>query len=435
MSHNQASLAQLDSYPTTTSQKEVSILQQTLHAILNPARLAALNAVDVAPVNYNRNSFFSHIFSIRGRNFSMMIAPLFALLLWGIAWQLAFVFIPEGSHFQLVLAEMDDLITPLITPLSFLLTFRLGRAAVRFWDARRAAGKMIEICRANAATVSAAFMAPIRYRKRGQLREQSSQSQSIDGTNNGEKEKDVESCERANDEEHEEDVEALELMCEYARWLTVFPVALKQFLRAGAIKGWESESHSKKRRFEIGPLLPDGDARNVIMEYDDENGKPTYDSNAGTRARDPPLVVLNRLHQLAYDVAHFTYSNDTMEYAPSSQAQAILYQQITDQINILCGAYGAMERIRNTPLPFVYAIHLRTFLILYLFLWNLSSVAKYGWGALPFLFLLNWALLGIEAAAVECENPFGYNPNHLTLGKMAVVVATNVAQALKEIVK
>ena len=92
-------------------------------------------------------------------------------------------------------------------------------------------------------------------------------------------------------------------------------------------------------------------------------------------------------------------------------------------------------RIKGTPLPFAYAIHLRTFLLLYLFLWNMSSVARYDWVALPFLFLLNWALLGIEAAAVECESPFDYNPNHLVLGKVSVVVSRNIGQALRELVR
>jgi putative membrane protein len=111
----------------------------------------------------------------------------------------------------------------------------------------------------------------------------------------------------------------------------------------------------------------------------------------------------------------------------------MFYQQITNQLKELTDAYGAMERIKNTPLPFAYAIHLRTFLLLYLFLWNMISVAEYGWVSIPFLSLLNWALLGIEAAAVECESPFEYRENHLALGKVAVLISRNIGQALKEL--
>jgi predicted membrane chloride channel (bestrophin family) len=52
----------------------------------------------------------------------------------------------------------------------------------------------------------------------------------------------------------------------------------------------------------------------------------------------------------------------------------------------------------------------------------------------PFLFLFNWSLLGIEAAAVECESPFDYKANHLTLGKASVLIARNICQALKEMI-
>jgi len=166
------------------------------------------------------------------------------------------------------------------------------------------------------------------------------------------------------------------------------------------------------------------------MAYDDKDGKPTFDASA-THARIPPLVVLNRMHLLAYDIAYFP-SNGSAVSLPTPQGQSMLYQQITSQIDILTGTFGAMERIKGTPLPFAYAIHLRTFLLLYLFLWNCCSVAQYDWIALPFLFLFNWCILGIEAAAVECERPFDYNPNHLTLGRIAVMIAKNIGQALKE---
>ena len=132
MSDRRASLARLDSSSSTSSQSEGQIFQTTLQAILSPSRLAALDAVDVAPIPYNSYSFFSYIMSIHGRNFPMLISPLLALFLFGLGWQLLFVYgLDDASDVQEFLASLDDLITPLLTPLSFLLTFRLGRAAVR----------------------------------------------------------------------------------------------------------------------------------------------------------------------------------------------------------------------------------------------------------------------------------------------------------------
>ncbi|KAL7544045.1 hypothetical protein ACHAXR_013484 [Thalassiosira sp. AJA248-18] len=92
-----------------------------------------------------------------------------------------------------------------------------------------------------------------------------------------------------------------------------------------------------------------------------------------------------------------------------------------------------MERIAATPLPYIYVVHLRTFLLLYLFLWNLQGIDSHGWASIPALLAASWALLGIEAAAVECEQPFQLHSNHLPLGKMCVVVAKNVAQTIKTV--
>lgn len=144
MSHKNASLARLDSdYDSDLSlnNDDASTFQRTMEAILSPNRLAALAAVDVDPIQYATYSFFSCILSVHGRNLPMLITPLLSLLLWGIGWQLLFMYGLNDEHVddeisgvQEYLASIDDLITPLLTPLSFMLTFRLGRAAIRFWD-------------------------------------------------------------------------------------------------------------------------------------------------------------------------------------------------------------------------------------------------------------------------------------------------------------
>merc|ERR1711865_782167 len=96
--------------------------------------------------------------------------------------------------------------------------------------------------------------------------------------------------------------------------------------------------------------------------------------------------------------------------------RAVIFRSLSEQIDTLTGAWGAMERINATPLPFAYVVHLRTFLVLYLLAWNLEALALHGWSAFPALVVVSWALLGIEAASVECERPFRWDANHLALG-------------------
>ena len=71
-------------------------------------------------------------------------------------------------------------------------------------------------------------------------------------------------------------------------------------------------------------------------------------------------------------------------------------------------------------------------LVLYLLVAPLPAVAAGGWAVVPPLVAVGWALLGIEAAALECERPFTHRPNHLPLGRFCVVVAENVSQTLAD---
>jgi hypothetical protein len=126
---------------TSTGGNEGSDFERTAQAILSPLRLAALEAADVKPVTYNKYSFFADILVIRGRNITMLVAPLLSLFLWGLGWQLFFLYGPknEGAYtdvtdVQEYLVSIETLVEPLITPLAFLLVFRLGRAAVRYWE-------------------------------------------------------------------------------------------------------------------------------------------------------------------------------------------------------------------------------------------------------------------------------------------------------------
>ena len=90
-----------------------------------------------------------------------------------------------------------------------------------------------------------------------------------------------------------------------------------------------------------------------------------------------------------------------------------------------------MERINNTPLPFVYVAHLRLFLVLYLSAMPLVFITQWRWGSIPATFLVSFALMGIEAAAIECERPFLRNPNHFPMEAFCVVVDSNIRQTLE----
>lgn len=88
--------------------------------------------------------------------------------------------------------------------------------------------------------------------------------------------------------------------------------------------------------------------------------------------------------------------------------------------------FGAGERIRNTPLPFVYVVRLRRALILDRFTLPFALVDLYGWWTILVALLASYTFFGIEKIGVEIENPFGYDPNDLPLERFCEIVSRDV---------
>jgi putative membrane protein len=85
------------------------------------------------------------------------------------------------------------------------------------------------------------------------------------------------------------------------------------------------------------------------------------------------------------------------------------------QLNELIAQQAACERIRNTPMPFAHAVHIRQLLLIYVLTLPLLLAPRMGWGSVPAVIIIAFALIGIEEAGVEIEDPFGTDPNDLPL--------------------
>lgn len=155
--------------------------------------------------------WFRTVFFLRGRPILHVLPPLLAISLMTIFCALAKD--PRNllgrewdlPHLEDILKEDYAL---LLTPLSFLLVYRLNRSAVRFYDARAAAGKLIETCRVLAGEV-------VRF-----------------GVH---------------------DPGAVEEMC---RWIVSFPVATRNFLRQNPGELAELEGILKEKEIERLKMAP-----------------------------------------------------------------------------------------------------------------------------------------------------------------------------------
>ena len=91
-------------------------------------------------------------------------------------------------------------------------------------------------------------------------------------------------------------------------------------------------------------------------------------------------------------------------------------------ISTLVDCQGGCERILKTPVPFVYAVHLRHITLLYLLTLPFVLVPLMSWGSALAVAAIAFGLLGIEEAGIEIEDPFGDDPNDLPLEDICAVI-------------
>jgi putative membrane protein len=109
-------------------------------------------------------------------------------------------------------------------------------------------------------------------------------------------------------------------------------------------------------------------------------------------------------------------------------------------IQRLVDAIGACERIRKTPLPFAYVVHLRRALVVYCFTLPFALLdPQMKFAMVVEVFVISFIFFGIEEIGVEIEGPFGDDANDLDLKEMCDSIRCDVyslaglAQAEREI--
>ncbi len=110
----------------------------------------------------------------------------------------------------------------------------------------------------------------------------------------------------------------------------------------------------------------------------------------------------------------------------AGQFSDIIYATLDQNIQQLVDYLGACERIRKTPLPFAYVVHLRRALVMYCFTLPFALVSSYGWYTILDVLLVTYVFFGIEEIGVEIEGPFGTDDNDLRLEDICETIHRNV---------
>lgn len=95
-------------------------------------------------------------------------------------------------------------------------------------------------------------------------------------------------------------------------------------------------------------------------------------------------------------------------------------------IDKLIEGLTSCERILNTPIPLAYVIYLKRLLLIYCFFLPFQLVNNSEWLTAFLVFLISFALFGIEEIGNEIQEPFGYDPNDLPLDQICQTIQNNV---------
>ena len=102
----------------------------------------------------------------------------------------------------------------------------------------------------------------------------------------------------------------------------------------------------------------------------------------------------------------------------------ILEKEANTLINIL----GACERIKNTPIPMAYALHLKRVLLIYSLTLPFGFVGQLHWFAIPVVLIVFYTMVGIELIGEEIEDPFGLDDNDLPVDELCDKIKANIQE-------
>lgn len=104
---------------------------------------------------------------------------------------------------------------------------------------------------------------------------------------------------------------------------------------------------------------------------------------------------------------------------------------LENEIEKLSNIQGACERIRNTPIPFGYTIHLKRILLIYLFTLPFAFIKHMEWWCTPLMMMVFFTMIGIELIGEEIEDPFGTDINDLPVDELQGKIEANIDEIRK----
>ncbi len=91
---------------------------------------------------------------------------------------------------------------------------------------------------------------------------------------------------------------------------------------------------------------------------------------------------------------------------------------------------GACERIKNTPIPYSYAMYIKKFIFTYIITLPVGFVTNLKYMTVPAVLIISFILLSVELIAEDIEDPFGLDMNDLPTDRLSVKIQEDLNEIL-----
>lgn len=98
------------------------------------------------------------------------------------------------------------------------------------------------------------------------------------------------------------------------------------------------------------------------------------------------------------------------------------------QTEVFTDIVGGCERIKNTPIPFSYRVHLKKFIFLYMLILPFGFIHDMHYWTIMVMVIIFYAFVGLEVIGEEIEDPFGRDANDLPIDQISETIRRNVKE-------
>jgi len=166
--------------------------------------------------------------------------------------------------------------------------------------------------------------------------------------------------------------------------------------------------------FSLKAHLRDEDSTKVCLNLLTET-----ELNQLEKQKHQPNLIAKWMYRLAYQ---------KHEKGQLSEVQLLT---LNEHLQAFTDIIGGCERIKKTPMPFAYSIHLRQFLNLYFVTLPFVLIPELGYWAILLIALIYYALAGLRVIGEEIEEPFGTDENDLPVEAICHTIFNNIHEILE----